>query len=237
MSLRGLRGQLELARGQDAEVLAAFRAADVLAAGRLAAPQRFAATAPALSVQAMVRLGDLESAGRLLAGLGKEDRAEAEVRMSAAILRLAQDDPRGALAELAPVLDRPARFFWQVMAHILEAAARDAAGDHAAADGAVERALNPAEPDAVMAPFLLYPVPPLLEAPSESEVRVLRYLPTHMSVPEIARELSVSPNTVKTHVRHLYSKLGTHGRAETVGRARALGLLAPSGRAARGSRG
>ena len=67
---------------------------------------------------------------------------------------------------------------------------------------------------------------PLLEPLSGSEVRVLRYLPTNLSAPEIARELSVSPNTVKTHIRHLYAKLGTHHRAEAVDLARALGLLA-----------
>jgi len=38
---------------------------------------------------------------------------------------------------------------------------------------------------------------------SESEIRVLRYLPTNLSTPEIANELHVSPNTVRTHVRHL----------------------------------
>ena len=56
---------------------------------------------------------------------------------------------------------------------------------------------------------------------------MLRYLPTNLSAPEIASELYVSPNTVKTHIRHLYAKLGTHRRAEAVERARALGLLAP----------
>jgi LuxR family transcriptional regulator, maltose regulon positive regulatory protein len=69
---------------------------------------------------------------------------------------------------------------------------------------------------------------PLLEPLSESEVRVLRYLPTNLTTPEIARELTVSPNTVRTHVRHMYAKFGTHHRAETVELARALGLLAPS---------
>jgi LuxR family transcriptional regulator, maltose regulon positive regulatory protein len=59
---------------------------------------------------------------------------------------------------------------------------------------------------------------------------VLRYLPTNLSIPEIANELYVSPNTVKTHVRHLFAKLGTHRRGEAVARARALGLLAPAGR-------
>jgi LuxR family transcriptional regulator, maltose regulon positive regulatory protein len=57
---------------------------------------------------------------------------------------------------------------------------------------------------------------------------VLRYLPSNLSTPEIARELSVSPNTVRTHVRHLCAKFGTHHRAETVELARALRLLAPS---------
>ena len=71
------------------------------------------------------------------------------------------------------------------------------------------------------------PQPPL-EPLSDSELRVLRYLPTNLSVREIARELYVSHNTVKTHISHLYAKLGTHTRAEVVARARALGLLAPS---------
>jgi len=57
---------------------------------------------------------------------------------------------------------------------------------------------------------------------------VLRYLPTNLTAPEIAGELYVSLNTVKTHTRNLYTKLGTHRRAETVSRARSLGLLAPS---------
>ena len=69
---------------------------------------------------------------------------------------------------------------------------------------------------------------PLLEPLSDSELRVLRYLPTNLTGSEIAGELYVSYNTVSTHLRHLYAKLGTHTRAEAVARARALGLLAPS---------
>jgi LuxR family maltose regulon positive regulatory protein len=57
---------------------------------------------------------------------------------------------------------------------------------------------------------------------------VLRYLPTHLTAPEIAGELSVSTTTVKTHLCNLYPKLGAHSRAEAVETARALGLLAPS---------
>jgi LuxR family maltose regulon positive regulatory protein len=60
---------------------------------------------------------------------------------------------------------------------------------------------------------------------------VLRYLPTNLSMPEIAGELYVSHNTIRAHMRHLYAKLGAHRRSEAVERARALGLLAPAARA------
>jgi LuxR family transcriptional regulator, maltose regulon positive regulatory protein len=70
----------------------------------------------------------------------------------------------------------------------------------------------------------------LREPLSQAEVRVLRYLPTKLSAPEIADELYLSVNTVKTHMRHLYDKLGAHRRHEAVEQARALGLLAPSPR-------
>jgi LuxR family maltose regulon positive regulatory protein len=56
---------------------------------------------------------------------------------------------------------------------------------------------------------------------------VLRYLPSNLSGSEISAELFVSPNTVGTHLRHIYAKLGVHRRSEAVQRARQLGLLAP----------
>ncbi|MGH3629494.1 MAG: response regulator transcription factor, partial [Sciscionella sp.] len=134
-----------------------------------------------------------------------------------------------------------------------------------AAESALERALDLAEPNGALWPFLLNPTPellerlarsrgthaslvtdiqgllvgkakmptlaqpPLVEPLSNAELRVLRYLPTNLSVPEIAREMYLSQNTVKTHVQNLYAKLGTHRRSEAVTRARDLGLLAPSG--------
>jgi LuxR family maltose regulon positive regulatory protein len=70
----------------------------------------------------------------------------------------------------------------------------------------------------------------LLEPLSHSEIRVLRYLPTKLSAPEIADQLYLSVNTVKTHMRHVYDKLGVHRRHEAVERARSLGLLAPAAR-------
>jgi LuxR family transcriptional regulator, maltose regulon positive regulatory protein len=64
---------------------------------------------------------------------------------------------------------------------------------------------------------------------SPSELRVLRYLPTNMTRPEIARELYVSINTVNTHIRNIYSKLGARGRSSAVQRARELRLLSTGG--------
>jgi LuxR family maltose regulon positive regulatory protein len=60
---------------------------------------------------------------------------------------------------------------------------------------------------------------------SRSELRVLRYLPTNLTRPEIARELYVSVNTINTHIRNVYSKLGARDRSSAVQRARELRLL------------
>jgi len=60
---------------------------------------------------------------------------------------------------------------------------------------------------------------------SDRELDVLRLLPTRLSLREISSELYVSPNTVKTHVRHVYEKLRVSSRSEAVTRARELHLL------------
>ncbi len=75
------------------------------------------------------------------------------------------------------------------------------------------------EPSADEEPLL----PP--EELSPSELRVLRYLPTNLTRPEIARELYVSINTVNSHIRNIYSKLGASDRSSAVRRARELRLL------------
>jgi LuxR family maltose regulon positive regulatory protein len=192
------------------------------------------------------------------------------MRIAVAALHLAKDDPHSAAAALAPVLDGAVPVFWPTWlaeAFTLEAIVRYTLRDEDAAELALDRALDLAEPDGVLLPFLLHPAKDLLErhtghrtahaaliaeihsllvnetpaAPRngpdppleplrDSELRVLRYLPTNLTAPEIARELYVSPHTIKTHMRNLYAKLGTHRRADTVARARALGLLAPATR-------
>src|SRR3954447_14954512 len=71
---------------------------------------------------------------------------------------------------------------------------------------------------------------PLDEPLSAGELKVLGYLPSNLSTPEIAAALYLSVNTVRTHIRHIYAKLGAHMRSEAVDRARALGLLGGSPR-------
>jgi LuxR family maltose regulon positive regulatory protein len=68
---------------------------------------------------------------------------------------------------------------------------------------------------------------PLLEPLSERELAVLRFLPTMMSNAEIAAEMFVSVNTVKTHLKHIYRKLDVSERRDAVRRGRELHLLSP----------
>jgi LuxR family maltose regulon positive regulatory protein len=139
---------------------------------------------------------------------------------------LGDDDAAGRALEHALDCAEPEGALWWFLLHpvpgLLERHARHRTS-HAALTAEILSLVagrTPAPPNAG-------PRPPL-EPLSKSELRVLRYLPTNLSGPEIAGELYVSVNTVRTHMRHLYAKLGTHRRADTVARARALGLLAPS---------
>jgi LuxR family maltose regulon positive regulatory protein len=65
----------------------------------------------------------------------------------------------------------------------------------------------------------------ILEPLSERELEVLKLLGTELSGPEIARELMVSLNTVRTHTKNIYGKLGVSSRRAAVRRAEELGLL------------
>jgi LuxR family maltose regulon positive regulatory protein len=155
-----------------------------------------------------------------------------------------------------------------VAALLLEAIACDAPGHPDAARRILGRAVEPAEREHEMFPFLAHPASPLSErdathrtapatlisevedllarvnrpvppsverasggeALTRGETRVLRYLPTNLSARKIADELYLSVNTVKTHQRHVYQKLGARSRYEAVERARAIGLLTASSR-------
>ena len=87
------------------------------------------------------------------------------MRNALAALRLAHGHPQAAAA-LRPVIDGSipgVHPIWLVSALVQEAIARDALGDQDAAGRALERALDAAEPDRVLFPFLVYPAPGLLE--------------------------------------------------------------------------
>ena len=151
----------------------------------------------------------------------------AEAFLLEAIARDALDDPAGAGRALERALDLAepdGALLWFLLhpaPELLERHARQRSAHSALIAQILDLAANGP------APQLAEPRAPL-DPLSRSEIRVLRYLPTHLTAPEIASELSVSTSTVKTHLRNLYVKLGAHSRAEAVASARALGLLAPS---------
>jgi LuxR family maltose regulon positive regulatory protein len=74
----------------------------------------------------------------------------------------------------------------------------------------------------------------LIEPLSARELDVLRLLGTDLDGPEIARELVVSLNTVRTHTRNIYAKLGVNNRRAAVRRAHELGLLRSGNRPSQG---
>jgi LuxR family maltose regulon positive regulatory protein len=72
---------------------------------------------------------------------------------------------------------------------------------------------------------------PLIEPLSERELEVLLLLGSELDGPEMARELTVSLNTLRTHTKSIYAKLGVNSRRAAVRRAAELDLLArPRGR-------
>jgi LuxR family maltose regulon positive regulatory protein len=280
------RGLLELARGRNEKALSAFQAAQ-RPEEALVIPHTLATRTRARVLQIRVRLGQAEWVEQAIAQLDEDERETGQMRIVLAALRLSQGDPQAATAALAPALQDIGSAknlrTWLVEGFMLEAIARNELGDAGAVRRALESALDLAEPDGLVLPFLLHPAAELLKyhsrhgtphvwlisqildllvqggsggiglpgqdrnssgnpgriAPpeatlheplSQSEIRVLRYLPTNLTVPEMAAELHLSVNTVRTHMSHLYTKLSVHRRREAVEQARALGLLGPSTR-------
>ncbi len=119
---------------------------------------------------------------------------------------------------------------WMAAAFLLGAIACDTLGGLEAIGLAMEQALDQPKVDKILfsLPIQLAPdgKPARLLVPlTEGETRVLRYLPSNLSSREIADELYLSSNTVKTHLQHLYRKLDVHTRSQAIARAHALGLL------------
>jgi len=227
---------------------------------------------PALlwEADAWLALGEPERSRAALdvpAADGVPDAALARAR-----LELAEGEPDSALRELDVFrrADRaPFMPFALCQALAIEALARDALRDEAAALLALERCFDVAEPRGQGGVLLSYgasmrsllrraiargtshraladellatldresgsgggEIRPLLEPLSGRELAVLRFLPTMLSNAEIASEMFVSPNTVKTHLKHVYRKLDVADRRQAVRRGRELRLLSPGLRA------
>jgi LuxR family maltose regulon positive regulatory protein len=166
MRLRHIRGVFEIVSGRPEAALASFRAADRLA-GVLVTEHTLARRLRSHTLQALVRLGETQRVEAALAEMGGPERDTVEMRNALAALRLAQNDPEAATVALAPVIDGSVAVvnahLWDVQAFLLEAIARDALGDVAAARRALDHALNLAKPESLLFPFLLDPAPALLE--------------------------------------------------------------------------
>ena len=155
------------------------------------------------------------------------DGSLVEARLVRALAHHADGDADAAAADLAAALTDgvPAgycRLFLdegQPMAELLGQVARAAAPDvrthaeHAAGRRAADRR-RPRPLDAASE-----------EGLSERELEVLRLLATELSGPEIARRLFVSVNTLRTHTKHIFTKLDVNTRRAAVRRAAELGLL------------
>ena len=154
----------------------------------------------------------------------RRDGSRLEILVVVALARQAAGDGAGAFAALdeAVAIAQPegyVRVFLDEgppMARLLKAAAR--------------RSGAPAYLDALVRSASLVPEPSparhgLVEPLSEREIDVLRLLRSDLDGPDIARELVVSLNTVRTHTKNIYAKLGVTSRRAAVSRAKDLGLL------------
>jgi LuxR family maltose regulon positive regulatory protein len=263
------RGTLELARGDNRQAMTAHRAA-TQHAERLLSTHPLSEIVRAELLHASLRFGDSERVVSAMSTMNAAERERPALHLVLGSLQLVQGEPASASRALAKVhdeRDRPLPVVSSIRALLLEAIAREALRDRSQSERCLEHALDLAETEGVLWPFLVErevrgllerhvqrrtahahlvrqvldtlggsrprsrafeAQPRLVEPLSASELRVLRHLPTNLSAPEIGRELFVSVNTVKTHMRHIYAKLGAHGRTEAVEAARGLGLLAPS---------
>ncbi|HWD46899.1 MAG TPA: LuxR C-terminal-related transcriptional regulator [Actinomycetota bacterium] len=190
--------RLQLARGEPAAAMATV--APLLAA----APGRPAADQPSLAIQASLvdaaatqELGDHDAAARAL-------RRALDLAGPEGFRRAFVEGGTPVRALLVDHLHRESSH--RALADTLLARLRDTAG-------------------ATASPVPAAAAAALIEPLSEREQVVLRYLPSTLSAGEIADELFVSLNTVKTHIRSIYRKLDTNRRWDTVRRARQLQLL------------
>jgi LuxR family maltose regulon positive regulatory protein len=179
--------------------------------------------ADALEARIRIRTGELQRATALIAVLPPS--VERELLEARAELT---DDPASARTRLDAT--HPTRARDRIVRELLLARAARAEADGA---GHLERALRLAEPERFASVFweeqapsaTTRPASPGPAALSARELVVLRHLGGEGSSTQIARELFISRNTLKSHVKAIYRKLGVGSREEAVASARRLGLL------------
>jgi LuxR family maltose regulon positive regulatory protein len=193
------------ASGESPVALASIRLdeGDVQAALRLVGPW----TGPDLGRQmASTHVRALIVAARAQRQLGDREAAFAALERALAIA--------APQVRRLPFLEQPPEFADQLREHV-------GAGSAYAAFATDLHDRLPRGGQAPTADAVVHP----REELSARELAVLRFLPTMLTNREIAEELMVSVNTVKTHLKQVYSKLGAHDRRDAVRRARERGLL------------
>jgi LuxR family maltose regulon positive regulatory protein len=230
-----------------------------------------AAVISVLDAEISLAAGERDRARAVLAGMAAESGpaaytvAQPRAAICQARLLMAEDDDKGALKYLEPVMSSPpdastgldvrlTALLTSVIAHrrlsqASEAAERleealalaepdDQSGAFIAAGSPIRSALTilitPTSPCAGFAGRILDRfdgrLPHGIASPSgaaltESELAVLRFLPSHMTNQEIAESLFLSINTIKTHLSSAYRKLGVTSRRQAIAQGRRLDLL------------
>jgi LuxR family transcriptional regulator, maltose regulon positive regulatory protein len=186
---------------------------------------RYAAEHGEHSVQDATRLLD-----RLLraAEAGERTGSVIEILVLQALADQARGDIPAALASLrrALTLSEPEGYVrvyvdeGRPMASLLRASAKRgiAPGYVRLLLAALNKSIDKTETDTAVGQGLIEPL-------SARELEVLRLLATDLDGPDIARELIVSLNTVRTHTKHIYEKLGVSNRRAAVRRAKELDML------------
>lgn len=210
---------------------------DTGSARELLAPLEGEASAPVAAALARVHLseGDPNAALRALPPWSSDDGAALSLRLDAGLLEALAarrlGDARRATRALERVLELAEPEGFRLVFTRAGTPVRELLADHLDSGTAYwfmasELTAATGERPAPVGRASVGPGPPALGEPlTEREMTVLRYLQSILSTVEIASELCVSVNTVKTHVRNIYRKLAATRRRDAVRRARELHLL------------
>jgi len=164
----------------------------------------------------MVSVLDAFDAATAAAVSGRGDALDLLVHLERANLFLSRADDGAGAFRLHPFFRDLLRGRLDDLRPTLAEALLTKAADHCAAMGSTGSASGRAAAQGSSDPDV---------ALSERELEVLRWLATGASNKAIARRLGLSPNTVKTHLKHLFDKLGVGSRIEAVAQARDRGLV------------